>query len=61
VSDPGGGWAGDPLRDGLILTVCNTGLVVNPNGTGTQLRGGTVPSPWGGSVYGWTVTASLPA
>jgi hypothetical protein len=80
VSDPGGGWAGDPLRDGLILTVCNTGpwqefvpqpdgalknlatgLVVNPNGTGAQLRGGTVPSPWGGSVYGWTVTASLPA
>jgi hypothetical protein len=26
VSDPGGGWSSDPLRDGLILTPCNTGL-----------------------------------
>jgi hypothetical protein len=25
VSDPGGGWASDPLPDGLILTVCNLG------------------------------------
>jgi hypothetical protein len=58
VSDPGGGWKSDPLRDGLILTSCNsgpfqqfvlqsngtlrnlaTGLYVNPNGTGSQLRG----------------------
>jgi len=25
VSDPGGGWASDPLPNGLILTSCNTG------------------------------------
>ena len=80
VSDPGGGWASDPLRDGLILTSCNTGpwqqfipqsngtlqnvatgLVVNPNGTGSQLRGGTAPTPWGGSFYHWTDFSSLPA
>ena len=80
VSDPGGGWASDPLPDGLILTVCNngpwqqfvpqsngtlknlaTGLVVNPNGTGAQLRGSTAPTPWGGSVYTWTDNAHLPA
>jgi peptidoglycan/xylan/chitin deacetylase (PgdA/CDA1 family) len=79
VSDPGGGWASDPLPDGLILTPCgtgpwqqfipepngtlknlSTGLYVNPNGTGAQLRGGTAPSPWGGSVYSWTDYAHLP-
>jgi hypothetical protein len=79
VSDPGGGWASDPLADGLILTWCNngpwqqfvpqsngtlkdlaTGLVVNPNGTGSQLRGGTAATPWGGSVYTWTDNAHLP-
>ena len=78
VSDPGGGWAADPLRDGLILTWCNTGawqqfvpqsngtlknvatgLVVNPAGTGAQLRGGTTPTWWGGSVYTWTADANL--
>jgi hypothetical protein len=79
VSDPGGGWASDPLPDGLILTACNngpwqqfvpqsngtlknlaTGLAVNPDGTGAQLRGGTAATPWGGSVYGWTDYANLP-
>ena len=79
VSDPGGGWASDPLADGLILTSCNngswqqfvpqsngtlkdvaTGLIVNPDGTGAQLRGGTSATPWGGSVYGWTDYSSLP-
>ena len=79
VSDPAGGWASDPLRDGLILTGCNsgpyqqfvpqpngtlknvaTGLYVNPDGKGAQLRGGATPSAWGGSVYGWTPYASLP-
>jgi hypothetical protein len=79
VSDPGGGWASDPLPDGLILTPCNTGpwqqfipqsngtlknvatgLYVNPNGTGAQLRGGNAPTPWGGSVYTWTDFAHLP-
>ena len=79
VSDPGGGWASDPLRDGLILTACNTGpwqqfipqsngslrnvatgLYVNPNGTGAQLRGGTSPTAWGGSSYTWKDFSSLP-
>jgi len=80
VSDPGGGWASDPLRDGLILTSCNTGpwqqfiprsdgtlqnlatgLFVNPAGKGAQLRGGTSPTPWGGSSYTWTDFNKLPA
>ncbi len=79
VSDPAGGWKSDPLRDGLILTTCNTGpwqqfvpqsdgtlknvatgMIVNPNGTGAQLRGGTAPTPWGGSVYSWTDNSHLP-
>jgi hypothetical protein len=80
VSDPGGGWSSDPLRDGLILTYCNsgpwqqfipqsngtlknvaTGLYVNPDGTGAQLRGGTTVTPWGGSSYTWTNYTSLPS
>jgi hypothetical protein len=79
VSDPGGGWASDPLRDGLILTPCNTGpwqqfvpqsngtlrnvatgLFVNPNGTGSQLRGGASPTAWGGSSYTWKDFSTLP-
>jgi hypothetical protein len=79
VSDPGGGWASDPLRDGLILTSCNTGpwqqfipqsngalqnvatgLFVNPNGTGAQLRGGSSATPWGGSFYRFIAFSSLP-
>ena len=80
MSDPGGGWSSDPLRDGLILATCNTGpwqqfipqsngtlknvatgLYVNPAGTGAQLRGGTSPSPWGGSSYTWKDYSTLPA
>ena len=79
VSDPGGGWASDPLRDGLILTSCNTGpwqqfipqsngtlqnvatgLFVNPNGTGAQLRGGSSATTWGGSFYRFIAFSSLP-
>ena len=79
VSDPGGGWASDPLRDGLILTNCNTGpwqqfipqsngtlknldtgLYVNPDGKGAQLRGSSTTTSWGGSVYNWTASSSLP-
>ena len=79
VSDPGGGWSADPLRDGLILASCNTGpwqqfipqsngtlknvatgLYVNPNGAGAQLRGGSSPTPWGGSSYTWRDHSSLP-
>jgi hypothetical protein len=79
VSDPGGGWSSDPLRDGLILTSCNTGpwqqfipqsngslknvatgLFVNPNGTGAQLRGGASPTTWGGSFYRFVNFSNLP-
>jgi hypothetical protein len=77
VSDPGGGVASDPLRDGLILVHCNsgpwqqfirqsngalknvaTGLYVNPDGTGAQLRGES--SARGGSSYTWKPYSSLP-
>ena len=79
MSDPGGGWSSDPLRDGLILTSCNTGpwqqfipqsngtlqnvatgLFVNPNGTGAQLRGDSSATPWGGSFYRFIAFSSLP-
>jgi hypothetical protein len=79
VSDPGGGWASDPLPDGLILANCNTGpwqqfirqsdgtlknvatgLYVNPDGTGAQLRGASSTVSWGGAVYTWTAESSLP-
>jgi hypothetical protein len=78
VSDPGGGWSSDPLRDGLVLARCNTGpyqqfipesngtlknvatgMYVNPNGAGAQLRGATSATPWGGSSYAWTDRSSL--
>jgi hypothetical protein len=80
VSDPGGGWSSDPLRDGLILADCNTGpfqqfvpqsngtlqnvatgLYINPNGAGSQLRGGSTATPWGGSNYTWTAYGNLPS
>jgi hypothetical protein len=79
VSDPGGGWSSDPLRDGLVLATCNTGpwqqfipqsngtlknvatgLYVNPDGTGGQLRGGASPTSWGGSSYAWKDHTGLP-
>jgi hypothetical protein len=79
VSDPGGGWSSDPLRDGLVLATCNTGpwqqfipqsngtlknvatgLYVNPDGTGGQLRGGASPTSWGGSSYTWRDHTGLP-
>ena len=48
-----------PQPNGTLKNVA-TGLYVNPNGTGAQLRGGTAPSPWGGSAYTWTDYAHLP-
>jgi len=51
VSDPGGGWASDPLPDGLILTSCNTGpwqqFIPQPNGTLKNLATGLYVSPNG--------------
>lgn len=38
-----------------------TGLIVNPNGTGSQLRGGVSAVIWGGSDYSWKDYAHLPA
>ena len=80
ISDPGGGWSTDPLRDGLVLAKCNTGpwqqfipqsngtlenvatgLYVNPDGTGGQLRGGSSAVSWGGSNYTWTDYSNLPS
>ena len=80
VSDPGGGWGSDPLRDGLILANCNsgpfqqfipesdgtlvnvkTGLTVNPDGKGAQLRGESSAVSWGGAVYTETDISSLPS
>ena len=48
-----------PQPNGTLKNAA-TGLYVNPNGTGAQLRGGTAPSPWGGSVYTWKDYAHLP-
>jgi peptidoglycan/xylan/chitin deacetylase (PgdA/CDA1 family) len=48
-----------PQPNGTLKNAA-TGLYVNPNGTAAQLRGGTAPSPWGGSVYTWTDYAHLP-
>lgn len=45
--------------DGTLKNAA-TGLYVNPNGTGAQLRGGTAPSRWGGSAWTWTDHAHLP-
>jgi hypothetical protein len=61
VSDPGGGWASDPLPDGLILTVSNSGpwqqFIPQPDGTLRNVATGLVVSPNGtgaqlrGTVY----------
>jgi peptidoglycan-N-acetylglucosamine deacetylase len=48
-----------PQPNGTLKNVA-TGLYVNPNGTGAQLRGGAAPSPWGGSAYTWKDYAHLP-
>jgi len=51
VSDPGGGWASDPLPDGLILTVSNNGpwqqFIPQSNGTLMNVATGLVVSPNG--------------
>jgi hypothetical protein len=51
VSDPGGGWASDPMRDGLILTPSNNGpwqqFIPQPNGTLRNVATGLIVSPNG--------------
>ena len=51
ISDPGGGWASDPLPDGLILTVSNNGpwqqFIPQANGTLKNVATGLVVSPNG--------------
>ena len=51
VSDPRGGWASDPLPDGLILAWCNTGpfqqFVPQPNGTLKNVATGLYVNPAG--------------
>ena len=51
MSDPGGGWASDPLPDGLILAVSNNGpwqqFIPQPNGTLKNVATGLVVSPNG--------------
>jgi hypothetical protein len=80
ISDPGGGWRSDPLRDGLILAPCNsggfqqfipqsdgtllnvaTGLYINPDGKGAQLRGESGTASWGGASYSWEDETSMPS
>jgi hypothetical protein len=51
VSDPSGGWASDPLPDGLILASCNTGsfqqFVPQLDGTLKNLATGLYVNPAG--------------
>jgi hypothetical protein len=51
VADPGGGWASDPLPDGLILTASNNGpwqqFIPQSNGTLKNVATGLIVSPNG--------------
>lgn len=51
VSDPGGGWSSDPLRDGLVLAVCNSGpwqqFIPQSNGALKNVGTGLYISPNG--------------
>jgi len=65
VSDPGGGWGSDPLRDGLILANCNSGafqqFLQQSDGTLVNLATGLIVDPagkggqlrGGSSAVGW--------
>jgi hypothetical protein len=63
VSDPGGGWASDPLPDGLILAVSNNGpwqqFIPLPDGTLKNVATGLIVSPNGtGAQLAGTVAAT---
>jgi hypothetical protein len=65
MSDPGGGWGSDPLRDGLILANCNSGpfqqFFPESDGTLVNLETGLIIDPagkggqlrGGSSAVGW--------
>jgi hypothetical protein len=48
-----------PQSDDTLKNVA-TGLYVNPDGTGAQMRGESSTVSWGGAVYNWTAESSLP-
>jgi len=48
-----------PQANGTLKNL-DTGLFVNPDGKGAQLRGAGTATTWGGSVYNWTANGSLP-
>jgi len=48
-----------PQSNGTLKNVA-TGLYVNPDGTGAQMRGESSTVSWGGAVYTWTAETSLP-
>jgi hypothetical protein len=48
-----------PQANGTLKNY-ETGLYVNPDGKGAQLRGSLTTTSWGGSVYNWTASSSLP-
>ena len=64
VSDPGGGWASDPLPDGLILAVSNNGpwqqFIPQPNGALKNVATGLVISPNGTGAQLRGTTAPVP-
>jgi hypothetical protein len=47
-----------PQSDGTLINVA-TGLYVNPDGKGAQLRGESSTVGWGGASYTWTAEGSL--
>jgi hypothetical protein len=51
ISDPGGGWSSDPLRDGLLLANCNSGpwqqFIPQSNGTLENVATGLYINPAG--------------
>jgi hypothetical protein len=48
-----------PQSNGTLKNL-ETGLYVNPDGKGAQLRGSATITTWGGSVYNWTANSDLP-
>jgi len=64
VSDPGGGWASDPLPDGLILAVSNNGpwqqFIPQPDGTLMNVATGLIVSPNGTGAQLRGTTAATP-